>query len=75
MSAILLRPGKFEKGNKPPEIIAEHFDKIAVDVVGPVVKSKCGYRFILTTIDLATSFVFHYKTVSCKGKSHPKVIV
>ena len=28
--------------------------------VGPLVKSKCGYRLILTAIDFATSFVFGY---------------
>ncbi len=44
----------------PPEIIVERFDKIAVDVAGPLVKSKRGYRFILTAIDLAISFVFAY---------------
>ncbi len=35
----------------PPEIIVERFNKIAVDVVGPLVKSKRGY--ILTAIDFA----------------------
>ncbi len=57
MSAILLRPGKFEKGNKPPEIIVEHFDKITVDVGGPLVKPKCGYRFIFTAIDLVSKIL------------------
>ncbi len=42
----------------PADIIVERFDKIAVDIVGPIQKSKRGYRFILTAMDLASSFVF-----------------
>ncbi len=40
----------------------ECFDKKLIDklqlCVGPLVKSKHGYRFFLTAIDFATSFVF-----------------
>ena len=40
----------------------ECFDKKLIDklqlCVGPLVKSKRGYRFFLTAIDFATSFVF-----------------
>ncbi len=42
----------------PPEIITKRFEKLAVDVVGPLPKSKQNYRFILTAMDLATGFPF-----------------
>ncbi len=32
----------------PPELIVHQFVKLAVDVIGLLVKSKSGFRFILT---------------------------
>ncbi len=48
-----------------PELIVHRFEKLAVDVVGPLVKSKSGFRYILTAMDLATSFPFAYPMKSC----------
>ncbi len=48
-----------------PELIVHRFEKLAVDVVGPLVKSKSGFRYILTAMDLATSFPFAYSMKSC----------
>ncbi len=39
-----------------PQVITERFEKLAVDVVGPLPTTKRHYRYILTCIDLATSF-------------------
>ncbi len=44
----------------PPEAIVNHFDKIAVDIVGPLTKSRSAFRFLLTAMDLATGFPFAY---------------
>ncbi len=41
-----------------PELIVERFEKLAIDIVGPLPKSKCHFRFILTCMDMATSFPF-----------------
>lgn len=57
---------KFNKSLPPkaplvsPEVIVTRFEKLAVDIVGPLEKSKQGYRFLLTAIDLATGFPFAY---------------
>ncbi len=39
-----------------PQVITERFEKLAIDVVGPLPTTKRHYRYILTCIDLATSF-------------------
>ncbi len=44
----------------PPEVITSRFEKLAVDVVGPLPKSKHNFRYILTAMDLATGFPFAY---------------
>ncbi len=41
-----------------PEVLVERFEKLAVDVVGPLPKSNRGFRFLLTTMDLSTGFSF-----------------
>ncbi len=41
-----------------PELIVERFEKLAIDIVGPLPKSKRHFRFILTCMDMATSFPF-----------------
>ncbi len=41
-----------------PERICQRFEKLAIDVVGPLDKSRQGYRYILTALDLATNFSF-----------------
>ncbi len=43
-----------------PELICERFQKLALDVVGPLPRSKSGYAYILTGMDLATSFSFAF---------------
>jgi len=43
-----------------PEVISEHFEKMAMDVVGPLDRSRAGYSYILTAMDLATSYPFAY---------------
>ncbi len=45
---------------KDPEIICERFKKIALDVVGPLDRSKSGFQYILTGMDLATSYCFAF---------------
>ncbi len=39
-----------------PQFITERLEKLAIDVVGPLPTTKRHYRYILTCIDLATSF-------------------
>ncbi len=39
-----------------PQVITERFEKLAIDVVGPLPITKRHFRYILTCIDLATSF-------------------
>ncbi len=41
-----------------PELICQRFEKLAVDVVGPLDKSRQGYRYILTALDLAKKKFF-----------------
>ncbi len=41
-----------------PEIISERCEKIAVDIVGPLPKSKHNFRFIFTSMELASGFPF-----------------
>ncbi len=41
-----------------PELICQRFEKLAIDVVGPLGKSCQGYRYTLTALDLATNFSF-----------------
>lgn len=41
-----------------PELIVERFEKLAIDIVGPLPKSKRHFRYILTCMDMATSFPF-----------------
>ncbi len=43
-----------------PEVITERFQKVALDVVGPLPRSKSGYVYILTAMDLASNFPFAF---------------
>ncbi len=55
---------KFSKSNPAkapfvqPEIISKRFEKLAMDVIGPLDRSQSGFLYILTALDLATNFVF-----------------
>ncbi len=42
----------------PPAILSERCEKLAVDIVGPLPKSKHNYRFIFTSMELASGFPF-----------------
>ena len=47
---------------KPAEIGTEPFKKIAIDIVGELLRTKTGYKCILTIVDHATRFqeaIFH----------------
>lgn len=35
-------------------VLTEPFEKIAIDLVGPFERSRCGYKVVLTIMDLAT---------------------
>ncbi len=39
-----------------PEILVERFEKLAVDIVDPLPKFKCGFCFLFTAMDLSTQF-------------------
>ncbi len=41
-----------------PELICQRGEKIAVDIVGPLPTSKQKYRFILPSMEMATSYSF-----------------
>ncbi len=41
-----------------PELICQRGEKIAVDIVGPLPTSKQKYRFILPSMEMATSYPF-----------------
>ena len=41
-----------------PDLISERFEKLAIDVVGPLDRSKQGYAYLLTGMDLATHFTY-----------------
>ncbi len=43
-----------------PEVIIERFQKVALDVVGPLPRSKSGYAYLLTAMDLASYFPFAF---------------
>ncbi len=43
-----------------PEVIIERFQKVALDVVGPLPHSKSGYAYLLTAMDLASYFPFAF---------------
>jgi len=51
---------KHDKARPPPspmqlrETVTVPFERVAVDIVGPFPTAKCGYRFLITCIDLAT---------------------
>ena len=40
----------------PIPIMTMPFEKVAIDLVGPFPRTKDGYRFLLTTMDLATRY-------------------
>lgn len=40
----------------PLSVISMPWERVAFDVVGPLPKSKAGYRYILTAMDFATRF-------------------
>ncbi len=48
-----------------PEVITERFERLALDVIGPLERSKSGYAYILTGMDLATSYPFAFPMKSC----------
>ena len=37
-------------------VITSPWKKLAMDVVGPITRTKTGYRYILTVVDLATKY-------------------
>ena len=37
-------------------VITTPWKKLAMDVVGPLTRTKTGYRYILTVVDLATRY-------------------
>ncbi len=43
-----------------PDLISERFEKLALDVVGPLERSKQGYAYLLTAMDLATHFCYAF---------------
>ncbi len=55
---------KFNKSGAPkvpmlePEIVSERCEKLAMDIVGPLPKSKNNLRFIFTCMELASGFPF-----------------
>ena len=40
----------------PLPVIAEPFTRVAMDIVGPIPKSKSGYKYILVVCDYATRY-------------------
>ena len=40
----------------PVPIVAEPFEKVAIDIVGELPKSKSGFKYILTLVDYATRY-------------------
>ena len=41
---------------QPLPILNEPFKRIAFDIVGPLQRTKCGHRFILTMMDYCTKY-------------------
>ena len=41
-----------------PDLIIERFEKLALDVVGPLDRSKQGHAYLLTAMDPATHFTY-----------------
>ena len=41
-----------------PDLISERFEKLTLDEVGPLDRSKQGYAYLLTGMDLATHFTY-----------------
>ena len=41
-----------------PDLITERFEKMALDVVGPLDRSKQRYAYLFTAMDLATHFIY-----------------
>ncbi len=60
---ICQRNSKFKPAKAPlmeVDIITERCEKIALDVVGKLPRSKEGYSYILTAMDMATHFMFAF---------------
>lgn len=54
---------QYQRKNKPPKapmleipVMTMPFEKVAIDLVGPFPRTKTGYRFLLTVIDLASRY-------------------
>ena len=42
--------------NQSMPILTEPFEKMATDIVGPFPRSFCGFKYILTTVCLASKY-------------------
>ena len=62
---------KVENKSKHLPILNKPFDNICLDCVGPLERSKQGFKWILTCIDLHSSFLF---AIPMKSKSADDVI-
>lgn len=54
---------------QPILVIGEHFERVLLDCVGPLPKTKSGHQYILTVMCAATRFpeAFPLRTVKTKG--------
>lgn len=51
------------------ELVSVHFERVAIDIVGPLTKSKKGHQFLLTYIDVASRWpeAIPLRTVTAKS--------
>ncbi len=57
---------------KNVDVITERCEKLALDIVGKLDRSKQGFSYILTGMDLATHFVFPFPMKSCSAEETVK---
>ena len=56
-----------------PDLITECIEKQALDVVGPLDRSKQGYAYLLTAMDLATHFAYTLPMKAIQQKGLPRI--